>query len=386
MEQVNSFKIHGRLRAENSIVATDVNNDFILGDSVPVGPEILINDPTVTLWSLDIQNKKAVFVQTPTVLDLSNVAFSYLTQFLEAERILTCSFDTFNNLSELCAKVPNNFSILYSTGRCGSTLVHNLINKSSVNIASVSEPDPFFVITLALINQQINIDIAIKLLKSSARFLVHNLPPEKDSLIIKTRGKTIWIFDALLKAFPNHLPLFMFRNVIDTVQSYDRISSYYHGKRQRVLRIPMAKKILAEYILKKTINEKYIADLYQRTLTSGTIKEFIGEIGWCGQHALDWVSKVEYYFQLTEVESATMNIRYEDLVNKPMESISNIFEYLDIPITEINEVMAVLSRDSQKGTSLARVKTLKYPLDFRTCSAITETVQSQTRIPINFIE
>ena len=148
----------------------------------------------------------------------------------------------------------------------------------------------------------------------------------------------------------------------------------------------MAKKVLAEYILKKTIKEKNRADLYQKTLTSGTIKEFIGEIGWCGHHVLDWVSKIEYYLRLTEIESATMNVRYEDLINKPMESISNIFEYFDLPITEINQVMAVLSKDSQKGTSLARVETLKYPLDFRTCSAITETVQGQTRIPKNFIE
>lgn len=113
---------------------------FELADGLVVECEFLATDMTWSLFCYDAKSRQAVFVELPGDIDLSETPFAYVTQFNMAKRVLLVSFDELEELARL-APCPDKIVMVYSIGRCGSTLVSNILSYVP-NVWSISEPDP----------------------------------------------------------------------------------------------------------------------------------------------------------------------------------------------------------------------------------------------------
>ena len=88
--QATTFDIIGRPRSE-AFELTSIH-DFDLREVGEISAENILNSQHITLYSLDFENERAVFVETPPEIDLSHAPFYFLAQFDTAIRVLTLPF------------------------------------------------------------------------------------------------------------------------------------------------------------------------------------------------------------------------------------------------------------------------------------------------------
>jgi hypothetical protein len=82
-----TFKVVDRPRQPPSRRA-DIR-DFLLRETGQVPAGKILENPHITLYSLDFENRRAVFVETSADVNLSQAPFYFITQFEKAERVLT---------------------------------------------------------------------------------------------------------------------------------------------------------------------------------------------------------------------------------------------------------------------------------------------------------
>ena len=114
-----SFEIVDRLRGRSFQLA-DIR-DFRLRQIGQQPAERILENPHITLYSLDFENRRAVFVETPADVNLSQAPFYFVTQFEKATRVLTIPFETMVQLSQAVSIDDNRLISIYSVGRCGSS-------------------------------------------------------------------------------------------------------------------------------------------------------------------------------------------------------------------------------------------------------------------------
>ena len=113
---------------------------FEFSSGTPVESRIVATDRNWTIYCLDPETRQALFLEMPEGTNLGAAAFSYLTQFDLAKRAILVPFEELNHLAGL-VRLPSNLVMVYSIGRCGSTLVSKIFAEVP-NVWSISEPDP----------------------------------------------------------------------------------------------------------------------------------------------------------------------------------------------------------------------------------------------------
>ena len=107
-----------------------------------VAPSILLDEPTITPYSLDHAQRRAIFVETPPDVDLSQAPFYYQWQYEHAVRLFVAPYDLLYDLTQTIRLQGENLIIIHSTGRCGSTLFSHAFNQVP-GVVSLSEPDVY---------------------------------------------------------------------------------------------------------------------------------------------------------------------------------------------------------------------------------------------------
>ena len=122
-------------------------DDFTLEPGSTVAHETVLRAPEWSLYCLDLEQDKALFVELPKGTDLAEAAFVYNAQFDTALRAVTMPLDT---MIAMAHHVPDTtkLALLFSTGRCGSTLASRILARLP-NVWSLSEPDYFTNLALA---------------------------------------------------------------------------------------------------------------------------------------------------------------------------------------------------------------------------------------------
>src|SRR5579859_1867763 len=116
--------------------------DFKVRDDGAIDPRVVLQDPNLSLYCLDFENRQALFVQTPPECDLTAAPFFYATQYEAARRLVRIPFETLHRLAAEVAIDSSRLILIYSVGRCGSTLV-SCAFREVAGVASLSEPDVF---------------------------------------------------------------------------------------------------------------------------------------------------------------------------------------------------------------------------------------------------
>lgn len=306
-------------------------NDFDYAEKTSVSANVILTNPNISLFCLDHDHKRAIFVQTPKAINIYKQPFLYNAQYEHAEKLFTLPYETLHKLSETLPEPK--LILLYSLCRCGSTLLNNAFNELDT-VFSFSEPDVFFNLT-ALRDIKIKHDIDfIKLSQSSLKLLSKQLKKE-DACVIKFRGFSIEIADLLYQAAPNAHHLFLYRNAEPWAKSMARSTKLLetNGLKREPLR-PLFNGYPRENFL------SYLSQFNARARNWSMLENF----------ALGWLSMMNRYLEHWQAGIPFAALRYEDLIQNPEAMLRKIFDYCGLAKADTPQALQAFSKDSQEGT------------------------------------
>lgn len=226
-------------------------------------------------------------------------------------------------------------------GRCGSTLLSNASNELN-NVISLSEPDVFFNITgLREANKKRDKEL-VRLSKSCLKFLCNSsteTPP--DTWVVKFRGFSTEIADLVQQATSNARHIFLYRNAEVWAKSIARLTRLTRtgGLEQQPLRTSLYGYPIERFISYVShFNSNPYPDAKPHTLSR--LENF----------ALTWLSIMNCYLEHYNAGIPFAALRYEDLGQPPDKMLKAVFEYCQLPNTEIGKAKQAFGRDSQAGT------------------------------------
>ncbi|NJK66511.1 MAG: sulfotransferase [Microcoleus sp. CSU_2_2] len=318
--------------------------DFDCIEGENINPKIIIESPNISLYCLDPQNQQAIFVETPLEIELSNATFFYQAQYEYAQRLIAVPLEDLPQLMTAIEEPIEKLIMIYSVGRCGSTLLSKVFNQIET-VLSLSEPDVFSQI-VGLRNPDGSNDAEIaRLLKICIELLSKNSKKEKEfCCVLKLRSFCIELGDLIYRVFPDCQVIFLYRNAEDVVRSSIRAFVYLSA-------------------MLPTISQNI--DLYSRFIP--LLKDYANDIDFTDSSAIDlyttaWLSVMQRYRFLQQQGIPSCTIRYENLVADPQKIVSAIFEYCGLSLAEVSRACQVFAKDSQSGSNLSQENLTKHEI------------------------
>ena len=314
----------------------------------------------LTPYCFDATKERVVFVETREPVDLTeDHPFFYEAQRRHAGMLYAVPYE---EVVALAAEVQPAWRdtpivFLHSTGRCGSTLLCRLLGDAAATV-SVSEPD--FYSQLVVLADGADPAKARQLAAVTAactRLLVAQLRethPAAQSVVIKLRGMAVFAADLMARDLPEARNLFLYRNAVDTVDSFFAM----------LLRVPimrLARKVRLETLVLRLVallnpmmrNPGALAPLYKDPHYRKQIPEDLAAfltIAWMSKmhHALALQRQPEVFFDAV--------LRYEDLRAGGVSIMPGTLTALALPpADELAQarMTRTLSRNAQEGSVLA---------------------------------
>lgn len=300
---------------------------------LPAG-EILEN-PQVTLYWLDWENRQAVFVETPADVDLSQAPFYFATQHEKATRILTTSFETMQQLAKSVSIDDNRLVHIYSVGRCGSTLASQVF-ASIPGVINISEPYVLSQLVIARNTKAVGEDELLALLEATICLLCKTAADT--AWVVKGQSFVIELGDWWHEIYPRTRNLFLYRHAETWLES--GLRAFSSGPE------------LAE--------EEHRARESQRRARLGSLVPLIAQVdasqplSHADMLSLMWLRAMERYVQYCDMGIEMLAIRYASWLSAPRRTVEAMLEYCQCRPADMTAVYEALSRDSQAGTSLSR--------------------------------
>jgi hypothetical protein len=319
----------------NAIVPLSLE-DFQLTTSDSVEPTVVLEDPNVSLYCLDLQRGTAVFVETAPGTDLFSAPFIYQTQYEQAQRVITMPLDTLHRLAADIQIDPDHLVLIYSTGRCGSTLVSHAFNRADHGV-SLSEPDAYMQILTGW-RSGISDDETVALLTSTTRIMCEAASRcyGATTWAIKFRSFGIHLASLWYRAFPAAKVIFLYREATSWARSYARLMSLFDVQMQQM--IPILQSGLGQI-------DPFIAEY------GATIQVTISPVDLL---ACMWISVMLSCLEIQHNGIPMIAGRFEDLRTNPQAVINDLLDYCGVSISDPNGLTSVLAQDSQAGSVLSQ--------------------------------
>ena len=283
--------------------------------------------------------------------------------------------------------------IIYSVGRCGSTLLSKVFNQVD-SVLSLSEPDVFSQLVGMRCSDGSNDDRITELLGFCLAFLRKKMGRQKYLFCaIKLRSLCIQLGDLINLLVPYAKVIFLYRNAEDTVKSYmgafpfvnellptieANIDLYSRWKQwDLVVRGKRLEKLLNPSPSVLPITNLFVSYPSRFIPLLNDYVNYIDFKNCIDLYTTLWLSVMERYLLLYKQRIPTCAIRYEDLVAEPHQIVTLIFEKCGIPITEVVDACKVFEKDSQSGSHFSQENTRKNQI---TCSDIVEIRQKVNKL------
>ena len=307
-------------------------NDFQFCEQGTVNPSFIINNPAVSLYSLDDASRQAIFVELPDEICLTESAYVYETQFQHAIRLYAVPYDTFNLLAEQLPYVKQPVFI-HATGLCGSRLLHKVLTRSQA-VVGLSQTDVFSVLNRIRQQAPQNRDLELRrLAKSSMRFLFKNEHgPGIQVHLIKCRGQVMQSMDLLQSAFPQARNLFLYREALGYVNS---------GMRIFLEQLPHHAGFKA---WQQYYNNVWGADL---THMEAYLDQPDAPLDKVSRLTLDWMTAMEGYVAQAEKGIPAHMLSYRRLIMDRTEALAEIFSYCGLPKDHMADALLAYDPDSR---------------------------------------
>ncbi len=321
---------------------------------------VLIQDAArISPFCVDMKRRELIFVETPASADLlASHAFFYDAQRDLATAIYRVGFDRlpqvgaqFASAVEACRPI-----FLHSTGRCGSTLLSQLLD-AGCHLRSVSEPDFYTQLAMGARREPHRFDELQAVAAAGTTLLCHHLNARQETprrVLIKLRS--FCIFSARLFDLPGQpaANLFLWREPVATINSFlnafmgKRAFERWRGTRadrlfmQLVTRLPKLKHVLAATM--PLLGEPAWRSVVRRN-------------GFVGYFTANWVAHMLAARSLQEEDGYfSAAIRYADLREAPAHVLEALQRALELPSEQQLDpaaITAVMGQDSQRNSRFA---------------------------------
>jgi hypothetical protein len=321
-------------RSRSQLGLADIT-DFELKDVGQIGSEVILENPYISLYSLDFKQNRAVFVETPSEIDLSQAPFYYLAQYENAVRVLTLSFESMIHLAKSITIDDRRLVFIYSVGRAGSTLASQIFAHID-GVINISEPDALTLLVAARYYQFENNTNFLDLLRATVNLLCKT--PAETAWVIKTRSFVVELGNFLHQIYPGTKNIFLYRNAETWLGS--ALGAYSSG----------VEKSENELYLWENKLRQSIAPLTPLIARFDTLKHLSS----VSLLTLMWLSVMERYIQLHESGVEMLAIRYLSWHSAPKKTVIKMLDYCGIVPTDMALIQQVLEKDSQTGTFLSK--------------------------------
>jgi len=291
----------------------------------------MLLDPRTSAYCFHFLKRRIDFIETSPDRDIYAAPFFYDAQYREAKSLISVPI-------EILQKVLLEFDIqavpafVFSTGRCGSTLLSNLIGFVP-EVLSISEPDILTNLCALVLPDGSQDSIIQSFLKLAVElFLVQT---KTKSVLFKFRSEVNILLPFFHSAFPKSKLFFMFRNGESTTKSFFQVAQpmiplFEH--RQDLIRqlIPIINTFKAK-------EERFSAD---------------------DVFALFWLGSMDMAQKFQQSGIPIHGISYEILLNRTAPVIEELCSIIDVSVNQdqLKDACALLEIDSQKDTFLAEWK------------------------------
>lgn len=309
---------------------------FSFGPEQEVNPEIVVQSPDWSLYCIDIPRNLALFVELPAGMDLAKAPFVYTAQFEHAKRAVTVPLDMLGALSQQ-VETPPTLGMLFSTGRCGSTLASRILAEVP-NVWSLSEPDCF--LNLSMARYQMDEARIIELIGAAARLMCH--PPKGlpvDVVVIKPRSELIVLAEEYVKALPESRNVFMYRDAEGYVNSIYRFVQRIVGE-EAFFNDPEVRKIMWYF---SSVNAPL--SLMDEYLSADEDATYIVDV-----MALGWMLRTDAYLAALGHNVALQPLHYKDLNTDRRAETEKLLTGFGIPIEHTDVAMRAFERDAHEGS------------------------------------
>ena len=306
-------------------------SDFKVRDGGAIDPQVILHHPHITLYCLDFENRQALFVETAPECDLSRAPFLYQAQYEAATRLIQVPWDTLHRLADEVVIDSSQLILIYSVGRCGSTLVSRAFAEIE-GVDSLSEPDVFTQMLATWGPQDLGGGDKADLVKSCT--LLQCAPG-------RIKGATVWAlkFRSMVtemgpmfySLFPAAKVIFLYRNAEPWLRSMLRMA----GRADPSVPVPLEE----------------VRALFGRAVGGFDSRETATSLE---LFATLWQSVMEKCQEMQRRGVPMFVARYEELNTAPGDVLAQMFAYCGLASREIGNLSAVLEQDSQAGTALSR--------------------------------
>ena len=357
-----------QIKSLKNLAIADVASakDFKVSEPQYVDSASAVGNETgcITPYCIDLPKREVVLIHCQQDIDvLLAYPFLYEAQRKYGKSLIRLSFDELNEIVNAGSRNGAvNPIFLYSTGRCGSTLLCNLMGDNT-DIVSVSEPDyftqlPFLLAQYGDEQRQVLVQVTHDL----TLFLCAQLQKDHHAseIVIKFRSMCTEVAELIQCAFPRARNIFLYRNLTATVNSFASVlGSHPLLKLAKILNtryLPLLNFIpvgILNFLPYFGRNIRAIAPLASKT---DYLKVGIG-LG-TGVFTLAWLSCVDKVLKIHKNNKTffAVILRYEDLNNKPIDVVDQVLTKLGLPGVDgqSEQKMAVtLSKDSQQGSEMS---------------------------------
>ena len=313
--------------------------DFTTLEGDAASADVLLRNPRLSLYSLEVARREAIFAEVPATVDLTEAPFVYLRQYETANRLLAVPFA---ELLSVASELPpiDRFVMMYMTGRCGSTLLSHAFNAMD-GAVSLSEPDAPIELVRAQRAKALPPEEMRALFEASVRLLFRTTDNRMPAVcVLKLRSELIQIADLIQAAFPQATNLFLYRDAVGWVGSFYRIFAR--------LGVPDP----------HPLNEVRSSFDGELGLDADRLLPFLGppvqDVTTIEYLTMWWLGVIERYLAAVERGLPVTAFRHEDITGRPEAVLQNVAKLCNLPGATLRPLRAVRAKDAQAGTPLAQ--------------------------------
>ena len=308
--------------------------------------------PNVSLYA--ITKHEAVFVETPASIDIycsDESSFVNAAQFDHSVNVMKMPISCFHALAEKIGNPSVPTIWLSQTGRCGSTLLGQILEKVPGTLV-ISEPDAPAHIDCMWQVKAISESERDQLVISTVRMLCKPYPGAA-RICIKTRGTCIAMMKIISKLFPDIKQMFMYRNCKETVSSYlALLSSVPFTTAGRVCLDSKWLTVVKPYFKHQT--EVHFIRTLKKSTDAMISKVFV--FNSITMFTYMWANYMLIARDAITHDDDILTVKYEDLINEKLDTCTSIFKKLGLDVTYLSTALSAFDKDSQRRSVLSRAR------------------------------
>lgn len=318
--------------------------DFVVeATDESIDPARLLSCSQLSLYCLDPSARAALFVETPADTDLYSAPFLYQTQYERALQVYSLPWEILLRMAEQSGAAGPESVYLYSTGRCGSTLLGAALSLARGTVL-VSEPDVFTQLVALRSSRALADDREVSaLLRACTAVTCAAAARAKgaSTVLLKFRSYVIQIGELLHAISPAARLLFLYRHPEPTARSFARLLGLYDPQG-----LPLDRHVRRLRPLVPTLDEH---------LARGPIDspaQLLAHL---------WLSTIEKFLALRAEGAPILALRYEDILADPGRVLGDAWTHCGLDVDATESWSRVLMADAQEGTPLSRERLQQVP-------------------------